>query len=223
MSTRAHRARRDRRQGLGVHYGLAAAAAPHPVVRTTPPAAPTAGAAPKRAGSLNSPRPGHAEHVDEHDANPSSGLLEPGQVEVLRGEHGPLRWRVLVSGDQDELLTVIQVHHGARRVVAGSGFAGPALRPGQVLSEWRGRTDDLPYFVMTRSDPVVDRVLAITNAGTEVELAMSPVVAPFGLRFAAAGLPEGEEPHQIRAEHDGHTIVDQHSRVPPPRSPQRPT
>lgn len=161
--------------------------------------------------------------MNENDPNPAPDL-EPGEVEVLRGEHGPLRWRVLVSGDQDDLLTLIQVHYGPRRVVAGSGFAGPALRPGQLLGSWSGQTDDLPYFVMTRSDPVVDRVLAITNAGTEVELSMSPVIAPFGLRFAAAGLPQGEQPQQLRAEHDGQVIVDQHTPVPPPpRRPPRPT
>ncbi len=110
---------------------------------------------------------------------------------------------------------MIQVHQGSRRVVAGSGFGGPPLSPGRLISNWRGRTDDLPYFVMSRSDPVIDRMVAITDRGTEVELSMSPVIAPFGLRFSAAGLPEGEAPSRLHAERDGTVIVDLDSRMPP--------
>jgi len=141
--------------------------------------------------------------------------VESGRTEVLSGQHGTLRWRILVRGDEQELFTMIQVHQGSRRVVAGSGFGGPPLYPGQLISNWRGRTDDLPYFVMNRSDPVIDRVVAITDRGTEVELSMSPVIAPFGLRFSAAGLPEGEAPSRLRAERDGTVIVDMDSRMPP--------
>ncbi|MGH3397064.1 MAG: hypothetical protein ACRDPO_20480, partial [Streptosporangiaceae bacterium] len=68
---------------------------------------------------------------------------------------------------------------------------------------WRGRTDDLPYFVMARTRPEVDRVVATTTRGTEVPLALSPVVEAFGLRFAAAALPGGEEPGSLRAERAG--------------------
>ncbi len=46
-------------------------------------------------------------------------------------------------------------------------------------------------------------VVATTAAGTEVVLAMSPLVARFGLRFAAAALPAGEWPGGLRAERDG--------------------
>ncbi len=141
--------------------------------------------------------------------------VESGRTEVLSGQHGTLRWRILVRGDEQELFTMIQVHQGSRRVVAGSGFGGPPLYPGQLISNWHGRTDDLPYFVMNRSDPVIDRVVAITDRGTEVELSMSPVIAPFGLRFSAAGLPEGEAPSRLRAERDGTVIVDMDSRMPP--------
>lgn len=137
-----------------------------------------------------------------------------GGTEVLTGQHGDLRWRVLVRGDEQELFTMIQVHQGPRRVVAGSGFGGPPLSPGRLISNWRGRTDDLPYFVMNRSDPVIDRVVAITDRGTEVELSMSPVIAPSGLRFSAAGLPEGEAPSRLRAEREGTVIVDLDSRMP---------
>ena len=84
--------------------------------------------------------------------------------------------------------------------VAGSGFGGSGLRPGSVINEWRGQADDLPFFVMARVSPSVDRLIETTAAGTEIVLAMSPPVERFGLRFAAAALPPGERPGSIRAE-----------------------
>lgn len=50
---------------------------------------------------------------------------------------------------------------------------------------------------MVRVDPLVERVVAVTALGSEIELALSPVVAAHGLRFAAAGLPEGEAPGRL--------------------------
>ncbi len=138
-----------------------------------------------------------------------------GGTEVLTGQHGDLRWRVLVRGDEQELFTMIQVHQGPHRVVAGSGFGGLPLFPGQLIHDWAGRTDDLPYFVMTRSDPVIDRVVAITDHGTEIELSISPVIPRYKLRFAAAGLPDGEAPSRLRAEREGTVIADLDRRMPP--------
>lgn len=140
---------------------------------------------------------------------------EVAAVEVLTGRYGDLSWSVLVSGDDEDLLTMIQVHRGSRCVVAGSGFAGPRLRAGEFLTEWRGRTDDCPYFVMTRSDPRVDRIVAVTDRGTEVQLAMSAVIPRFRLRFAAAALPDGEAPAWLRAESVGVTVADLYRAAPP--------
>lgn len=50
-------------------------------------------------------------------------------------------------------------------------MGGPKLSPGKLVNEWRGRTDGLPYFVMVRTDPTVQRVVAVTERGSEVELA----------------------------------------------------
>src|SRR5450759_4847440 len=44
----------------------------------------------------------------------------------------------------------LELFDGDRRV-AWQGFGGPALYPGQRVHEWRGRTDDLPYFVIARA------------------------------------------------------------------------
>ena len=137
------------------------------------------------------------------------------EVEVLAGRHGELTWQVLVSGTAEELMTEIRVRRGDR-LLAASGFGGPALYPGEQVNEWRGRTDSLPYFVMARTDPSIDRIVAVTDRGAEIELALSPPVAEFGLRFAAAGLPEGEGPGRLVAWRDGVVVED--SATPPPPS-----
>ena len=127
-----------------------------------------------------------------------------GEVEVLSGAAaGGLRWEVVCSGDDEDLYTILRVYSRDERLVAGSGFGGPKLQPGSVISEWRGRTDGLPYFVMARTAPAVTQVVAATDRGTDVVLELSEPVDPFGLRFAAAALPPGHKPAAIRAERDG--------------------
>lgn len=124
-------------------------------------------------------------------------------VQVLAGEVGDaLRWVVMVEGSDRDLYTMLHIYRDGRHV-AGSGFGGPSLYGSSLLNEYRGRTDDLPYFVMARTAPIVDRVVAITDHGTEVVLALSAQIEQFGLRFAAAALPEGEGPHSLRVEQDG--------------------
>jgi hypothetical protein len=127
----------------------------------------------------------------------------PGPVEVLSGSAGDgLRWVVVADGRDEDLTTMLDVYRGDRQV-AGSGFRGPKLYGDSLVNEWRGQKDDLPYFVMARTSPIVDRVVATTDLGTEVTLSLSPVIERFGLRFAAAALPAGERPCTLRIERDG--------------------
>ncbi|MFQ1004293.1 hypothetical protein [Modestobacter sp. SSW1-42] len=126
----------------------------------------------------------------------------PDEVEVLSGAHGDLRWRVWAGGTAEDLMTMLTVSRGGR-VLDESGFGGPALYPGTPVNEWRGRADDLPYFVLARTAPEVGRLVAVTDRGTHVELALGEVNPRFGLRFAAAGLPDGEGPGVLLVEVDG--------------------
>ena len=72
------------------------------------------------------------------------GLDDP--VEVLAGTlDSGLRWVVTVQGDERELSTMLHVYDGDR-VLSGSGFAGPPLYGEPLMNEYRGRTDDLPWF-----------------------------------------------------------------------------
>lgn len=139
---------------------------------------------------------------------------EPAQdeVEVLAGTHGTLRWQVWAAGTQEDLMTLLRVFDGDRLVVARSGFAGPALGADRKVNEWRGRTDYLPHFVMARAAPEVSRLVAVTDRGTHVELALGDVDARFGLRFAAAGLPDGEGPGVLLVEVHGQP----HAAMPQP-------
>lgn len=134
---------------------------------------------------------------------------------------GGLRWVVVASGDLADLSTMLHVCRGEQQV-AGSGFGGPALYPGSVINEWRGQADDLPFLVMARVLPIVDKVIVTTAKGTEIVLAMSPPVERFSLRFAAAALPAGERPGSIRAERDGTTMETHHQPMPPSWPPNRP-
>jgi hypothetical protein len=136
-------------------------------------------------------------------------------AEVLSGQAGELSWVVTVEGDDADLRTMLRVCRGDQVVVPGSGFGGPGLYPGRLLNEWRGRTGDLPYFVMARTSPAVSRVVATTDRGLEVELALSGPAGPSGLRFAAAALPPGHAPASIRAE-DGETVLETWPQPIPP-------
>ncbi len=139
-----------------------------------------------------------------------------GQVEVLSGTAGPdLRWVVVAEGDDEDLLTMLDVYRGDRQV-AGSGFRGPGLYGDSLINEWRGQTDGLPYFVMARVAPVVDRVVATTDRGSQIVLSLSPVIEQFAVRFAAAALPAGERPASLRIERDG-TVLESSLQPMPPR------
>jgi hypothetical protein len=57
--------------------------------------------------------------------------------------------------------------------------------------------------LLARTAPQIARVVATTDRGVEIELRLSEVVEQFGLRFAAAVLPDAHGPGSIRAESDG--------------------
>ena len=139
-------------------------------------------------------------------------------VEVLAGTlDSGLRWVVTAQGDEHELSTMLHVYDGDR-LLAGSGFGGPPLYGESLMNEYRGRTDDLPWFVMARTAPVVDRVVATTDRGSEIALELSPPIDRFGLRFAVAALPTGEAPGSMRVEHGGIVLETMRQWVPPRRS-----
>lgn len=160
-------------------------------------------------------------------------MSEPAEdcTEVLAGTaEGGLAWSVqcwwnrLQPGSEPDLMTMLRVSRGDEVLVPGSGFGGPPLWPGQIMNEWLGRTDDLPFFVMARVIPAVTRVVAITGRGAEVELALSEPFEEFGgLKFAAAAVPPGHEPASIKAEQNGTERAARACRLPPWPPGRRPS
>jgi hypothetical protein len=111
-------------------------------------------------------------------------------------------------------MTMLHVYRVDRHV-AGFGFGGPERYGHSLQNGLCGRTDDLRCFVMARTSPVVTRVVAVTDRGSEVELALSPLIDRFGLRFAVSALPEREGSALIRAKRDG-VVVDTAPQPMPP-------
>ncbi len=91
----------------------------------------------------------------------------------------------MAGGSDTEFSSMIEISRGGRRI-AGSGMAGPKLYPHSVIHEFRGWTDDLPYVVLARTAPQIDRVVATTDAGTEIELPLSAIVFWPAVRCGAA-------------------------------------
>ena len=150
------------------------------------------------------------------ESPPAARHADP--LEVLSGTAGTdLRWVVVADGDDDDLVTMLDIYRGGQQV-AGSGFRGPKLHGDSLINEWRGQTDNLPYFVIARVSPAVDRVVATTDRGSQIPLSLSPVIEQFGLRFAAAAMPAGEQPASLRIERDG-VVLESTLQPVPPRSP----
>ena len=139
-------------------------------------------------------------------ASPIADLPTDGVAVLVGDATRGLQWIVTVDDSNGHLMVMLNVLRGDQ-YLSGSGFDGSKYFAGTVLQEWRGRTDDLPWFVMARTAAAVTRVVATTDLGTDVELTLSPFMSEFGSRFAAAGIPEGECPCAIRAERDG-VIID---------------
>jgi hypothetical protein len=94
-------------------------------------------------------------------------------VAVLSGDATRgLRWVVTVDDSEGHFMVMLNVVRGDR-YLSGSGFDDSPSFDGTVLHQWRGRTDDSPWFVMARTNAAVTRVVATTDLGTDVELALS--------------------------------------------------
>lgn len=131
------------------------------------------------------------------------------------------RWLVEAGGSDDNFLTMLRMFDNDRSIFGG-GMAGPKLYPGSVIHESRHRKDQLPYVLVARTAPQIDRVVATTDLGQEIVLPLSEVVEQFGLRFAAAVLPDGHGPGSVRAESQGQVIQTARQRMWPPRAPGGP-
>jgi hypothetical protein len=140
-------------------------------------------------------------HVPHQGHSPESPLLEPlfGQTgapgasrEVFAGQSVGVRWAVLAGLDGAGRLStfVTRTHRGA---TATSGVTGSPPRDGQLICMWIGRAPDLPPFLLLRTAPEVTHATAVLATGVRRQVALSPVIEDFRLRFGAAPLPD-EDP-----------------------------
>ena len=116
--------------------------------------------------------------------------------QVLAGESGDVRWTVNAGPDSTgELYTFVSRTRG--EATATSGMGGLALYPGNVINSWTGQADGTPPFVLVRTAPEVERVQIVLASGARRELALSPVIDEFGLRFGAVPLPEDDPAERL--------------------------
>ena len=122
---------------------------------------------------------------------------------VLVGESPDgVHWFLRAGPDTDGgFYTSISRSHGG--ATAESGMGGDKVPPGQLINVWIGQADGTPLFVMARAAPQVQRVTVVLASAARRDLALSPVIEDFGLRFAAGPLPDDDPPVRMEIAIEG--------------------
>ncbi|GGV05984.1 hypothetical protein GCM10010260_49270 [Streptomyces filipinensis] len=111
--------------------------------------------------------------------------------EVHAGQAGNLRWTVTAGAVTDGFATFLTVYGPDNAVLSSTGSVAGEPSPESPLEVSWSRADGTPLFVIARTVPDVERVVAVTTGDEQIELSLSPVVAPFRARFGVAALPSG--------------------------------
>jgi len=121
-----------------------------------------------------------------------------GRARVHRGSRPDgLVWDIFAEVGIDGLLYTF-VDRSLGDVRAESGFGGEPLAGGRLVDSWYGQSDGTPFFVLARTAPEVEAVIAVCASGVEYPLELSDVDPRFGLRFGAVPLPSGEDLVEVR-------------------------
>lgn len=110
---------------------------------------------------------------------------------VSEGFADGVRWSIRAELDRAGVLrTAVTYTCGG----AGATFSvlGASLHNGQLLSLWVGREQDARPFLLLRTAPVVTRATAVLASGDRQEVALSPVIEDFRLRFGGVPLREDD-------------------------------
>lgn len=110
---------------------------------------------------------------------------------VSEGFADGVRWSIRAECDRAGVLrTVVTYTCGD----AGATFSvlGASLHNGQLLSLWVGREQNARPFLLLRTAPVVTRATAVLASGDRHEVALSPVIEDFRLRFGGVPLREDD-------------------------------
>lgn len=159
--------------------------------------------------------------MDDQAAAPEPGTSGglPGEV-ALEGAHGDMTWQVRVHGDDAELSSMLYLYRGTK-MLDGGGMGGPPLYPGELVNESRGYSDQSPWQIMVRTHPDVTSVVATTERGARLDVPLSQVIQPWGLRFGVAILDDGDAPGGLSVQAaDGarDELATPTPPAPPPRS-----
>lgn len=121
----------------------------------------------------------------------SGAADEPAGEVVLEGVHRDMTWQVRVHGDEVRLHSMVYLYRG-NKLFDGGGIGGAPLRPGSLIAAMRGYSDHAPAQVLVRTHPDVVSVVATTERNVRVDVPLSPVIQPWGLRFGVAVLDDGD-------------------------------
>jgi len=105
---------------------------------------------------------------------------------VSEGSADGVHWSIRAECDRAGVLyTLVTYTCGGSSTTFG--VLGASLHNGQRLSLWVGRERDARPFLLLRTAPLVTRATAVLASGDRREVALSPVIEYFRLRFG--GLP----------------------------------
>ena len=109
---------------------------------------------------------------------------------VSEGHADGVDWAIRAECDGAGVLSTV-VTYTCQGVAATFSVLGASLHNGQLLSMWVGRERDARPFLLLRTAPAVTHATAVLASGQRREVALSPVVEEFRLRFG--GLPLAED------------------------------
>ena len=101
---------------------------------------------------------------------------------VSEGYADGVHWTIRAEYDGTGVLSTV-VTYTSRGVAASFSVLGASLHNGQLLSMWVGRERDARPFLLLRTAPLVTRATAVLASGDRHEVALSPVIENFRLRF----------------------------------------
>jgi hypothetical protein len=95
---------------------------------------------------------------------------------------GTTRWTLRVRGDDDDYSTMLGIEDQSGPI-SGGGMGGPKLWNDDLMNVYSGRDDDGPLAIVVRTDPSIVRMVLVTQAGVERDLAPCGAGPIDGLRF----------------------------------------
>jgi hypothetical protein len=108
---------------------------------------------------------------------------------VSEGSADGVHWSIRAECDRAGVLYTI-VTYTCGGTSTTFGVLGASLHNGQRLSLWVGREGDARPFLLLRTAPLVTQATAVLASGDRHEVALSPVIENFRLRFGGMPLRE---------------------------------